>query len=503
MPDVAGLDLERAGSTAAAPDEQWPVVSTRGHQHLHRRHRSPVRQVGGGGRAARPAVPPRRPGGRLPTHRARRRAGRAGPDAPVAASRQPDGRAGLRGDLRRPARLARAGDGRHRRPVPRHRASDHDVVLVVGSDFTDVSAPTEFSVNAAVAANLGSRLLLVVPAQGHDPAEVATAAEMAVAAAREAHAHVTGVVANQVDPDLLEATPSAVAARVHVPVQALPETPLLRAPTVKDLHGRLRRATGARRPRMARPRVHGSGGRGDDDAPRPRPAHRRRGRDRARATARTWCSASCSRTARKTFPTLSGIVLNGGFPLPPQVQRLIEGLDVVLPIIATDGGHHDHRDAGSEPHEAGSRRSPRASSRPPSPWWSAGSMPRHCSARSPRPARAPSTPLMFEHRLVERRPGGRTPTSCCPRVPRTASCSRPTPSWRGGSPRSRCSVTEETIRANAARLGVDISGAAIVDPATSTLREASRPTTPRCGRTRASPSTRPATAWSTPPTSAR
>ncbi len=40
----------------------------------------------------------------------------------------------------------------------------------------------------------------------------------------------------------------------------------------------------------------------------------------------------------KTFPTLSGIVLNGGFPLSPQVERLIEGLDVVLPVIATDGG---------------------------------------------------------------------------------------------------------------------------------------------------------------------
>src|SRR5690606_5977952 len=40
----------------------------------------------------------------------------------------------------------------------------------------------------------------------------------------------------------------------------------------------------------------------------------------------------------KTFPNLSGIVLNGGFPLPAQVERLIEGLDVVLPIITTDGG---------------------------------------------------------------------------------------------------------------------------------------------------------------------
>ena len=34
-------------------------------------------------------------------------------------------------------------------------AAEHDTVLVVGSDFTGVPAPTEFSVHATIAAHLG------------------------------------------------------------------------------------------------------------------------------------------------------------------------------------------------------------------------------------------------------------------------------------------------------------------------------------------------------------
>ena len=41
-----------------------------------------------------------------------------------------------------------------------------------------------------------------------------------------------------------------------------------------------------------------------------------------------------------TFPQISGIVLNGGLPLPDQVARLIEGLGATMPIIATDLGTH-------------------------------------------------------------------------------------------------------------------------------------------------------------------
>ncbi len=41
-----------------------------------------------------------------------------------------------------------------------------------------------------------------------------------------------------------------------------------------------------------------------------------------------------------SFPQISGIVLNGGLALPEQVDRLLDGLEATLPIIATDLGTH-------------------------------------------------------------------------------------------------------------------------------------------------------------------
>src|SRR5699024_2171967 len=38
------------------------------------------------------------------------------------------------------------------------------------------------------------------------------------------------------------------------------------------------------------------------------------------------------------FPSLSGIILNGGFTPPETIARLVEGLDQRLPIVATDLG---------------------------------------------------------------------------------------------------------------------------------------------------------------------
>lgn len=347
-------------------------------------------------------------------------------------------------------------------------ARDRDVVLVVGSDFTDVSAPTEFSVNAAVAANLGSRLLLVVPAQGHDPGQVATAAEMAVVAAREAHAHVTGVVANQVDRQLLEATDEALRSRVQLPVQVLPETPLLRAPTVKDLmdvcDGRLvhgdpawldRECSGLVVAAMTMPhvldRLIDGGvvivpGDREDVVLGVLLAHR-----------------------SKTFPALSGIVLNGGFPLPPQVQRLIEGLDVVLPIIATDGGTMT---TATRLGAARGRLTPDSTRKLEA---AVAMVERGLDAEAllgPVTTAGGDvvTPLMFEHRLVDdaRAAGAHIvlPEGGEDRILLAADTvlSR-------GIAKLTLLGDEVSIHTSAARLGVDISGASVIDPGTSPLRE--------------------------------
>ena len=53
-------------------------------------------------------------------------------------------------------------------------------MVVVGSDYTDVGAPTEFSFNAKIAANLGSPVLLVLNAHDRSPEELRTAADLAV-----------------------------------------------------------------------------------------------------------------------------------------------------------------------------------------------------------------------------------------------------------------------------------------------------------------------------------
>jgi phosphate acetyltransferase len=42
-----------------------------------------------------------------------------------------------------------------------------------------------------------------------------------------------------------------------------------------------------------------------------------------------------------TFPSLAGIVLTGPFPLPDEIDRLIDGLGSPLPIIATDLGTYE------------------------------------------------------------------------------------------------------------------------------------------------------------------
>src|ERR1700687_4266453 len=44
-----------------------------------------------------------------------------------------------------------------------------DAVVIVGSDYTDVTTPTELSVNARIAVNLGAPVLLAVSAKGRSP----------------------------------------------------------------------------------------------------------------------------------------------------------------------------------------------------------------------------------------------------------------------------------------------------------------------------------------------
>ena len=212
-----------------------------------------------------------------------------------------------------------------------------DVILVVGSDYTDVASGTELSFNAKIAANLGSPVVLVVHGRERTPEQILAAAESAIAELRANHAHTVAVIANRVDHEAAEAIRTTFKGLPEVVTAAIPESPLLSAPTFRALaeaaEARLvlgtqswmdREAMGVIVAAMSLPHVL----------------------DRLMADAAV--IAPSDRTdlipglmlahQSGTFPPLAGILLTGGYQLPDSIRRLAEGVQQDLPIALTDLG---------------------------------------------------------------------------------------------------------------------------------------------------------------------
>ncbi len=120
-------------------------------------------------------------------------------------------------------------------------------MLVLGSDYTDVSTGTELSFNARVAANLGSAVVLVVHGRDRTPDQIRVAADGAIAELRANHAQTVAVVANRVEPDRPRRRCARSSAALPFPVTAaMPENPLLSAPSFRALADADRRAARAR-----------------------------------------------------------------------------------------------------------------------------------------------------------------------------------------------------------------------------------------------------------------
>src|SRR4051794_5121500 len=110
-----------------------------------------------------------------------------------------------------------------------------EVILILGSDYTDVTSGTELSFNAKVAANLGSPVVLVVHGQERTPEQVHDAAAGAIAELRAHHAQTVAIIANRVDHDAAEAIRTKLAELGNFVTAAIPENPLLWAPTFRAL----------------------------------------------------------------------------------------------------------------------------------------------------------------------------------------------------------------------------------------------------------------------------
>src|SRR5215217_2194876 len=212
-----------------------------------------------------------------------------------------------------------------------------EVIVVVGSDYADVASGTELSFNAKIAANLGSPVVLVVHGRQRTPEQISAAAASGIAELRANHAHTVAVIANRVDHDAVGRMRTELAELGEVVTAAIPESPLLSAPTFRALveaaDGELalgsetwmdREALEVIVAAMSLPHVL------DRLAP-----------DVAviAASDRTDLIPGLMLAHQSgTFPALAGILLTGGYEMPETIRRLSEGVQQDLPIALTELG---------------------------------------------------------------------------------------------------------------------------------------------------------------------
>lgn len=218
-----------------------------------------------------------------------------------------------------------------------HRVAEKcDAVLIVGSDYTDIATPSELSMNARIAVNLGAPVVLAVKAADRTPTEVAHVVEVCLAELNHQHAHAAAVVANRCDPAQLDAMAQALKP-LGPPAYVLPEEPLLVAPSVAELQVAVDGTMIAGDPELLSREAMGvmvAGMTAEHCLERltegvavVTPG------DRSDVVL-----ALVSAHAAEGFPSLSCIILNGGLDLHPAIASLVEGLGLRLPIVATKYG---------------------------------------------------------------------------------------------------------------------------------------------------------------------
>jgi phosphate acetyltransferase len=349
-----------------------------------------------------------------------------------------------------------------------HRVAEKcDAVVVVGSDYTDVGTPTEFSYNARIAANLGAPVLLVLNGSGRTADELRTVTEMATAELQANHGTLFAVIANRVDAVDVAKDVEALSTG-GVPAYVIPEEPLLSAPSVGDLMGAVqgtlvsgdaallsREVTGLVVAAMTMPNVLD---RLFEGAVVVTPG------DRSEVVLGVLMAH-----ASPSFPQISGIVLNGGLPLPEQVSRLIEDLGVTMPIVTTHLGTHATSTALTAVRGRLTKDAPRKVST------ALALFGRHVDGEALldrlEVARSEAvTPLMFEHQLIDQAVSARRhivlPEGEEDRILKAADIL-----LRRGVADLTLLGDPIQISARAASLGVDVSKATLVNPVDAEDRE--------------------------------
>ncbi|MFP5282727.1 MAG: phosphate acetyltransferase [Actinomycetes bacterium] len=343
-----------------------------------------------------------------------------------------------------------------------------EVIVILGSDYTDVATGTELAFNAKIAANLGAPVVLVVHGRERTPEQVHAAVDSAVTELHAQHVAVVAVVANRVDPGAVSAVRDALADLEGMVVAAMPESPILSAPTVRALAAA-----------VDAPLIQGS------DAWLDRESLSLVVAAMSLPNVLTWLAADATVIAPSdrpellpglllahqsgTFPPLAGVVLTGGYEVAPSVQRLIEGVEQDLPVVSTALGTFDTAERLARvrgPMTKTSTNKIETARRVFAEQVDVDALLAAVNVSSG----AVTTPLMFEYRLMERARADRRhivlPESTDDRILEATAIL-----LRRGVADLTLLGEETKVRARASALGLDLDAAEIISPFDPELRE--------------------------------
>jgi phosphate acetyltransferase len=366
---------------------------------------------------------------------------------------------------------ARSDEGRALGDImARYRAlaATCDTVLAVGTDFSGVGTSGELAFNARVALNLGLPVLGVVSGRYREAEEVASAVTVALSTLRRIGPAVVGIVANRVDPEQVEGVRALLAERAGATTWVMPEVDLLMAPTVGEVaeacDGELIAGDRALLGREARSVIVAAMTlpnlleRLTDGALVITPGDR----------SDVLMGALFGHVSR-TLPAVSGIVLTGGLRPPEALLKPLDGFPSAPPLVLTQ---HDTYETATL---AGSREG-RIRPDAPRKLDTALALFEHNVDGEDllnrlEVVRSPAvTPLMFEYTLLDRARAARRhivlPEGDEERVLRAAETL-----LRRRAVDLTLLGSEAAVRGVAGRIGLDVGGAAIVDPSDPELLE--------------------------------
>lgn len=213
-----------------------------------------------------------------------------------------------------------------------------EFVLCVGTDYTSVSVALEFDLNVEISRNLGSPLVPIINGQGKDDRQITNAVLALVESLEEKKCDVLAVLVSRADlarrEEILQALQRSPAG--GTPVYVIPEDPILARPTVREIAGALHADL-----------LAGDAALLDGEVTDIKVAamelphfldHLHEGTlviapgDRADIIVGTFAA-----DRSPSYPRVAGLVLSGGLRPAPQVQRLIEGLNVSpIPMLGVE-----------------------------------------------------------------------------------------------------------------------------------------------------------------------